>query len=97
MSETLFKPFEQRPAECQAVYVSHDNIDQLARYYAFGGYDAAVVRDQGQPPTLTIRRHDGGDETVVRTEQVLVYGNPPTVMEPDDFHRDWRTAREQQF
>jgi hypothetical protein len=95
MNNQLFQPFEKRPDECSAVYISYDNIDRIARYYADSGYNATVIREKDNPTRLIVQR--GEDSAVVALlDSVLVYGHPPTVMTLDEFTRDWRAAREEQ-
>lgn len=91
MNINLFESFEKRPDECQAVYVSDDNIDRIATYYAQSGYDATVHRDRGNA-SLTLCR-DGVSMSVV-PEQCLIYGHPPTAVDVDEFLRVWRVSHE---
>ena len=93
-NDPLFQPFEARPDECQAVYLSYDNIDRIARYYAESGYNATVIREKDNPTRLIVQ-HGEDSAVVALVDSVLVYGHPPTVMDPVDFRRLWRTAREE--
>jgi len=89
MNQPLFQEFERRPEGCSAVYVGYDNIDRIARYYADSDYDATVIREKDNPTRLIVQR--GEDSAiVVLVGSVLVYGHPPTIVDAEEFRRDWR-------
>jgi hypothetical protein len=90
-AEQLWLTFEERPTTIQAVYVTVDNVDRLAAYYARGGYEVTTHRTTTDDDAVTVTLVRDNQATTFTTDQVLVYGNPPTVVaDPGPFRRAWR-------
>jgi hypothetical protein len=89
MPSELFKEFEERPARCSAVFVSEENIDRIAAYYAQYGYQAITHRD-GLHVELELQRD--GQTITVTPGVVLSSGHPPTITDYNEFRKVWRMA-----
>lgn len=92
MSSGLFQAYEPKPPPVYAVYVTYENVEELARELSEHlGIATRLERGGMEYRRVQLFIKDGEDEEVaVHPGQVLIVGKPYTVMSDSDFHRSHR-------